>query len=148
VSAPLLFGREDRVAGNENEAQEIVADMIVERCVEVWRRVLLDLELVAELGVLAAGKLGAAEEIDRTMLCGGHSHAPGLSGIPDLGHCSSAATSASWASSSATPTSRTMRVREAMGLACSILNTASMARLVSVAVIATDTASINRLLQA
>ena len=31
------------------------------------------------------------------------SQAPGLSGMPDFGHCSSAATSASCASSSATP---------------------------------------------
>src|SRR5215510_8843931 len=66
------------------------------------------------------------------------SHAPGRSGIPDSGHCSKAATNASWASSSATPTSRTMRVRPAISLADSILQTASMARCVSVAVTATD----------
>src|SRR5262245_6005013 len=82
VSAPPRFGREDRVAGNENEAQEIVADMIVERCVEVWWLVVLDLELVAELGVLAAGKLGAAEEIDRAMLCCGHQPWAGLLASP------------------------------------------------------------------
>src|SRR5262245_40368191 len=62
------------------------------------------------------------------------SQAPGFSGIPDLGHCSSAATRASCARSSATPTSRTIRVRPAMSLACSILKTASMARWGSVAV--------------
>ena len=56
------------------------------------------------------------------------SHAPGLSGTPDAGHCSSAATRASWARSSARPTSRTMRARPAMSRADSIRQTASMAR--------------------
>src|SRR5712691_6352586 len=55
------------------------------------------------------------------------SQAPGLSGTPDSGHCSSAATSASWARSSAIPTSPTMRARPAMSLADSIRQTASMA---------------------
>ena len=54
------------------------------------------------------------------------SQAPGLSGMPDSGHCSSAATRASWARSSARPTSRTMRVRPAMSRADSIRQTASM----------------------
>src|SRR5262249_30683294 len=63
--------REDRVAGDEDEAEEIVAN-VVERRVEVWRCVLLDLQLVTELGVLAVGELVAAEEIDRPMLGGGH----------------------------------------------------------------------------
>src|SRR5216683_1517513 len=65
------------------------------------------------------------------------SQAPGLSGMPDSGHCWSAATRASCASSSARPTSRTIRVRPAMILADSILQTASMARWVSVDVTAT-----------
>src|SRR5437667_1138492 len=65
------------------------------------------------------------------------SQAPGLSGTPDSGHCSSAATRASCARSSATPTSRTIRPRPAMSLADSILQTASMARCVSVTVTAT-----------
>ena len=66
------------------------------------------------------------------------SQAPGLSGTPDSGHCSSAATSASWASSSARPTSRTMRARPAISRADSILQTASIARCVSGAVTGTD----------
>src|SRR2546425_4481148 len=65
------------------------------------------------------------------------SHAPGLSGTPASGHCSSAATRASCANSSARPTSRTIRARPAMILADSILQTASMARCVSVTVTAT-----------
>src|SRR6267378_5429837 len=55
------------------------------------------------------------------------SQAPGLSGTPDAGHCSSAATSASCARSSARPTSPTMRASPAMSLADSIRQTASMA---------------------
>src|SRR5712691_4124657 len=65
------------------------------------------------------------------------SQAPGLSGTPDSGHRSRATTRASCASSSATPTSRTMRARPAISLADSILQTASMARCVSADVTAT-----------
>src|SRR5256885_3090611 len=59
------------------------------------------------------------------------SQAPGLVGMPDTGHCSSAATRASWASSSATPTSRTMWARPAISRADSIRQTASIVRWVS-----------------
>src|SRR6266536_2773163 len=45
------------------------------------------------------------------------SQAPGLGGMPDSGHCLSAATRASCASSSARPTSFTSRARPAMILA-------------------------------
>src|SRR5438067_3706169 len=57
--------------------------------------------------------------------------APGLAGMPDTGHCSSAATRASWASSSATPTSRTICARLAISRADSIRQTASIVRWVS-----------------
>src|SRR5438094_5179133 len=66
------------------------------------------------------------------------SQAPGLSGTPDSGHCSSAATRASWARSSARPTSRTSRARPAMSRGASIRQTASIARWMSEAVMATD----------
>src|SRR5512132_3788527 len=59
------------------------------------------------------------------------SQAPGLSGMPDAGHCSSAATSASCASSSAKPTSRTMRAIPAVILGDSILQTAWIVRWLS-----------------
>ena len=62
------------------------------------------------------------------------SQAPGLSGMPDSGHCWSAATSASWARSSARPTSRTDRASPAMSRADSIRQTASIARCASEAV--------------
>src|SRR5687768_16591403 len=64
--------------------------------------------------------------------------APGLSGIPLAGHCSSAATSASCARSSASPTSRTIRVSPAMSFADSIRQTASIARWVLEAVTASN----------
>src|SRR5688500_6737154 len=66
------------------------------------------------------------------------SQAPGLSGTPDSGHCSSAATRASCASSSARPTSRTIRARPAISRPDSILQTASMVRWMSEAVTASD----------
>src|SRR6185369_15825761 len=66
------------------------------------------------------------------------SQAPGLSGMPVSGQRSSAVTSASWASSSASPTSRTIRARPAISRADSILQTASIARRASVSVTATD----------
>ena len=56
------------------------------------------------------------------------SHAAGLSGTPFTGQFSSAATSASCASSSARPTSRTMRATLAMIFADSMRQTASIAR--------------------
>src|SRR6185369_3819568 len=51
--------------------------------------------------------------------------------MPDCGHCSSAATSAPCARSSAAPTSRTSRVRLAISLADSIRQTASIVRWIS-----------------
>src|SRR5262245_38496641 len=63
------------------------------------------------------------------------SQAPGLFGTPDSGHCSSAATSESWARSSAAPTSCTIRARLAMSLGDSIRQTASMALCVALAVV-------------
>jgi hypothetical protein len=58
--------------------------------------------------------------------------------MPDTGHCSSAATSASCASSSARPTSRTIRARPAISRADSILQTASIVRCISEAVTVLD----------
>src|SRR5207302_5654981 len=59
------------------------------------------------------------------------SQAPGLSGTPEVGHCSSAATSASCASSSAVPMSPTRRASPAMSRADSIRQIASIARCAS-----------------
>src|SRR2546427_3190726 len=59
------------------------------------------------------------------------SQAPGRSGTPDAGHCSSAATRASCASSSAVPISPTRRASRAMSRADSIRQIASIARCAS-----------------
>jgi hypothetical protein len=88
--------------------------------------------------MLAFAHLAVTKEIDCRRRAVVMSQAPGLSGTPDSGHCSSAVTSASCASSSATPTSRTIRVSPAMSRADSIRQTASMARWVSEAVTAAD----------
>src|SRR6266567_2794223 len=61
------------------------------------------------------------------------SQAPGFSGTPEVGHCSSAATRASCASSSAVPMSPTMRASPAMSRADSIRHIASIARCASAA---------------
>src|SRR5437773_4882030 len=66
------------------------------------------------------------------------SQAPGLSGPPVPGQVSSAATRASCASSSARPTSRTLRASAAITLADSILQTASIALWVADAVTVID----------
>ena len=63
------------------------------------------------------------------------SQAPGFRGTPDSGHCSSAATSASWANSSARLMSRTICASPAISRGDSILQTASIARWVSAAVV-------------
>src|SRR5215475_9230961 len=80
------------------------------------------------------------------------SQEPGLSGMPEIGHSLSATTSASCASSSAMPTSRTIRVSPAMIRACSILKIASMVararRWASAAVMATDQAIVSAQVQA
>src|SRR5215831_8228439 len=66
------------------------------------------------------------------------SQAPGLRGTPSCGHCSRAATTASWASSSASPTSPVYRASPAMSRAHSIRTTASIAAWVCKAVTTTD----------
>ncbi len=65
------LGREHRVTGGEHEPQEIVADVIIERRVEI-RRLASGLDLVTELLVLALEELVAAEHVDRAMLGGRH----------------------------------------------------------------------------
>src|SRR5262245_18064227 len=66
------------------------------------------------------------------------SQAPGLRGMPSVGHCWRAATSASCASSSARLMTRTMRTSAPISFADSIRQTASMAAWVSAACTATD----------
>ena len=103
------------------------------------KRLLPLFEIVSKLLVLAVEHLAAAEMVDRAVLGGRHQPGAGVvRECPEAGHCSSAATSASWARSSASPTSRTIRARPAMIFGDSMRQTASIARWVSVAVTATD----------
>src|SRR6267154_2290092 len=61
------------MAGYEYEAQEVVANIIVDRGFEIsHRHLLLDLDLAAEFLVLALEPLVSAQEIDCAMLRGGH----------------------------------------------------------------------------
>ena len=55
----------------ENKAQEVVTDVIVDRTVEI-RHFLLRLKLVRQLLMLALDQFVSAQDIDRTMLRGGH----------------------------------------------------------------------------
>src|SRR5439155_24354805 len=57
----------------EHEAQEVIADVIVDRGGEIWRGHLeLGLDLTTELLLLAREPFSAAQEVDRAMLRGGH----------------------------------------------------------------------------
>ncbi len=105
------LGGEDRVAGGEDEAQEVVVDVVGGGgFLGRGRR----LQGAADLLELAGVVLPAPDQVDGAVPRSGHEPGPGLSGTPSLGHCSSAATSASCASSSAIPTSRTRRATAAM----------------------------------
>ncbi len=67
------LGRENRMAGDEHEAQKVVPDIIVERGVEIRHsHLLLRLELAAKLLVFALQPLVSAEHVDRTVFGGGH----------------------------------------------------------------------------
>ena len=78
--------------------------------------------------MLALEQLVAAQPVDaRGAWRWPSARRPGCRARPSRGQCSSAATSASCASSSARPTSRTMRARPAMSCADSMRQTASIA---------------------
>ena len=73
------IGGKHRVAGGEHKAQEIVANLIVERGIEIGLcRVLLDLELIAELPMFSFEQLVPAEKIDGAMFCGRHEPSAGI----------------------------------------------------------------------
>ena len=65
--------RQHRMAGDEDQPQQIVADMVVERRIEVRREaVLLDLQLAADLLMLALEHLVAAQMVEGAPLGGRH----------------------------------------------------------------------------
>jgi hypothetical protein len=66
----------------EDQAQEVIADVVVERGVRIERRHLaLDLELATELLVLLLEQLAPAQRVDRAML--GRAHEPGARVVRD-----------------------------------------------------------------
>src|ERR1700687_673755 len=70
----------------EDQAQEIVADVVVESGVEIRRRqLLLELELPPELLMLALEQLVAAKAVDRAVFRGGHEPGSGIVRNPGLG---------------------------------------------------------------
>ena len=71
------------------------------------------LELMTELRRTTAKGLGAPKWSTARRLATAINQAPGLLGMPSDGHCSRAATRASWARSSARPTSLVIRVSPA-----------------------------------
>src|SRR5439155_335531 len=67
------LGREHRMTRYEHEAQEVVANVVVDRRVEIrCGHLLLGLDLATELLVLALAELASAKLVDRAMPRSGH----------------------------------------------------------------------------
>ena len=76
------LGGQDGMAGREDEAQQVVADVVVERRLQLRRRQPLPgLQLAAELLVLALGQLPPAQPVDGPVL--GRGHEPGAGVVRD-----------------------------------------------------------------
>ena len=61
------------MTGREHEAQEVVADVVVDRGVDIGLAHLLTyLELATQLLLLALEPRRSAQSVDRAVLCGGH----------------------------------------------------------------------------
>jgi hypothetical protein len=61
------------MTGGENEAQEVVADILVDRGIEIRRALSsTDLDLATQLLMLAFGELAPAKEIESAVLRRGH----------------------------------------------------------------------------
>ena len=78
------LGRENRMAGDKNEAEEVVAHSVVDCGVEIRHgHLLLHLKLAAEFFVFALKELIAAKVINGAML--GRGHEPGARIVRDAG---------------------------------------------------------------
>ena len=67
------FGSKYRVTGDEEQAQEVVADIIIKGGFEIRHgHLLLCLDLASDFFVLALEPFISPQEIDCTVLCGGH----------------------------------------------------------------------------
>ena len=64
------------MTGNKHEAEQVVADIIIERCIEIGHGHLSGCELAAEFLVLALEPRVSAEVIDGTMFSRGHQPGP------------------------------------------------------------------------
>src|SRR5262249_3370446 len=70
--------REHRMAGDEDESEQVVADVVVDRILEIRHgQFPLQLELASELFVLALQERAATEVVDGAVLGGGHEPRPG-----------------------------------------------------------------------
>ena len=77
----LRLPAEQRMAGGEHQPQQVIANVVVERSVEVGHlRLAFRGQFVTQLGVLAVDQLGAAKAVERAMLGGGHQPGAGLVG--------------------------------------------------------------------
>ena len=73
------FGGENWVTRGEHESQQVVANVVVERCVEVGHaHLLLGVQLVPNLLVLALDALAAPVQVDGAVLGGGHEPGAGI----------------------------------------------------------------------
>ena len=118
----------DGVTGDEDEAEEVVSDRVVEGGVEVRHGLFECGEVACQVFVFTLGDGVAAEEVDGAAFGGGREPCPGVFGDSGSRHCSRAARRASCARSSARPTSRADSMRQK----------ASMVRCRSAAKTATD----------
>ena len=123
---PALEGQ-DRVARDQDEPQHVVAHVVVDLGRDV-RNDPLPLGLEGrELLVLSGDDRAVPHGVDRAVARRGLQPGARAVRMPACGHCSSAATRASCASSSATPTSRTIRTSPATTRADSRRKTSRMA---------------------
>src|SRR6202042_2085621 len=77
--------REHRMAGREQQREQVIADRVVEAGAEVRvTRGAVELELAPELIVLSLGELGASHRIDRAVLGGPHQPCAGAVRDPRL----------------------------------------------------------------
>lgn len=78
-------GRQDRMAGREDQAEEIVADVVVKRTIDLGDDVgPVALDVVAELGILALAELPSPELVDRPVARRRHQPGAGIAGNPAL----------------------------------------------------------------
>ena len=75
------LGGQHRMAGGEDQAQQVVADVIVQSGIEIrCRGVLRDFQLVAELLMLALEERAAAQQVDGAVLRRRHEPCAGIAG--------------------------------------------------------------------